>query len=231
MENIMLCGINGNMGRKIYERLINLGHNVACGIDKTLGGQFDCPIYKDFYEVRESIDFVIDFSSSKLFDKVLDFAYVNKVPLICGTTGLNAAQIERAHKLADTVPVFLSSNMAVGVNLFTTCAQILSKNLIDNQIAIIETHHNGKKDLPSGTALDIKKAIESVTDSKAEICSIRGGSVIGEHKVVFLGQNQTITITHTAIDRSLFVDGVINALDFLKDKDSGFYTTKDLINL
>ncbi|MBQ4586699.1 MAG: 4-hydroxy-tetrahydrodipicolinate reductase, partial [Clostridia bacterium] len=81
------------------------------------------------------------------------------------------------------------------------------------------------------TALDIKKAIESVTDGKAEICSIRGGSVIGEHKVVFLGQNQTITITHTALDRNLFVDGVINALDFLKDKESGFYTTKDLINL
>ena len=228
MQSLLISGINGNMGKQIYQKVLGSRYNVVCGVDKTLGGNFDCPIYKDFTQVKETVDYIVDFSSNTLFDSALLFAVENNCAFISGTTNLTQTQVQKAKDASKQIPVFLSSNTALCVHLFKTCACNIAKAFDWQSVYIIETHHKNKKDMPSGTAIDLKNAIDKTGKIDAQIFSQRGGNVIGEHQVTFLGDDQTITITHNAQSRSIFVNGVMLALDFIFNKKYGFFTTSDL---
>lgn len=234
MINILLCGINGKMGRQIYKLSKQYNVNVVCGVDKTpccdFNEKFDCPVYDNFNAVKEGFDLVVDFSHESCLNNLLAFLKNNNIGLVEGTTGFSKSQKKSLIKLSQTRPVFVSENMSLSVNLMANLAQKMADSA-DFDIEIIEAHHKQKKDMPSGTSLMIKeKILSNFNENKnIPIHSLRGGKVIGEHQVVFMNDNEVIKISHQAISRELFAIGALKVCGFLHTKNKGFYTMDDYL--
>lgn len=250
MTEIILSGCGGRMGHYIAaaaETDDNI--RISSGIDIYAENCMGFPTFKSFEEPGITGDVIIDFSNPSCFSGLIKFALSNKIPVVICTTGLTEDMIDTLKDASKTIPVFFSANMSIGVNLITelskTAAKVLGKSF---DIEIVEAHHNQKLDAPSGTALMIADGINSVLDetyeyeydrhSKREkrktneigISSIRGGTIVGEHEVIFAGHDEIIKISHSARSRELFAAGAVNAAVFIKDKTPGMYSMTDIIN-
>ena len=237
------------MGRAISEAAKEQdGIEVVCGVDCVKQPDNDVPVFTSFNDVDIPFDMIIDFSVPSVVEKEVAFALSKKVPLIVGTTGLSEEQVAMLEKASETIPVFRTANMSVGVNLQVLLSQIAESVLGKAfDVEIVERHHRLKVDAPSGTALMLADAIaekmeekpeyvydrqckrEKRTDHEIGIHSVRGGTIVGEHEVSFIGQNEVITITHQAFSKGVFAEGALKAALFLKDKESGMYSMKDIL--
>lgn len=245
LNSIIINGINGNIGKLIYEEAKLKGISVSSGIDKIMAGNFDCPVHKTIDDVKEFAEVIIDFSSASATESLISFALSNKMPLVIGTTGQTARQEDMIVKASKTIPIFKASNTSECVFILERLAALLAKALPCYDIEIIERHHRNKADAPSGTAISIANAICSVHDSDKEIIygrrgkkgrsddeicihALRGGTVTGEHEVIFYGNGESLSVKHTAESKKIFAIGALKAAEFIIEKNSGLYTAKDL---
>ncbi|MDE6472653.1 MAG: 4-hydroxy-tetrahydrodipicolinate reductase [Clostridia bacterium] len=250
MTKILIWGIGGKMGRNILECLPSF-ENAQCvgGVDKFADPtQFSVPVFKSGKDINVEADVIIDFSRPDALDEILEYALAHKIGIMLATTGYSAEQQAQIDKASNSIAVFQSSNMSLGVNLMIELCRKASNFLGDNfEVEIIEQHHNQKVDAPSGTALSIAKAINEEFDNSKEfvygrsgknskrqnkeigIHAVRGGTIVGKHDVLFIGKDEVITIKHEAQSRMVFAQGAIRAGLFLANKKSGKYSMKELV--
>ena len=251
---IMLTGYNGRMGRSIIEAASNnpAEFDIVAGVDINPAPiNLNFPAFLKPSDYKGKVDVIIDFTWHDSIDALLEYADSCKTPLVIATTGHTDDEMKLIKSYADKIAMFKSANMSLGVNLLAELAKkaaMLLKNNFD--IEIIEKHHNKKLDAPSGTALMIAGEISSVFDDSEKpeyiydrhnvkrergkrelgIHSVRGGTIIGDHEVIFAGTNELISISHSAQSREMFANGALAAAKFLCCKSPGLYTMKDLIN-
>lgn len=250
MVNIAVCGACGKMGRFIYDVISERSDcKIIAGIDKFGEPYAEFPIVRSASELKEKPDVIIDFSHPSALDDLTSYGLINGVPLVLATTGYNDEQIQKIHKTAEQIPVFFTFNMTLGINLLAELAQTAAKVLGDQyDIEIIEKHHNQKIDAPSGTAIMLADAINNVLDekytytydrhsvrakrSKTEIGmhSVRGGTIVGEHEIIFAGRDEVITLKHEAHSKQVFAVGAVNAAVFLAGKSAGIYNMANLLS-
>ncbi len=250
MTKMLLVGCNGRMGKVITELAAgDADIEITAGVDVAgeCAGRY--PVVSSFDEVAADVDVIVDFSSPKVFDAMLDYALANKLPVVVCTTGLSEEQIARLDSAVEQIAVLRSANMSLGVNLLIKlvkeAAQTLAKAGFD--IEIVERHHNQKKDAPSGTALALADSINEGLDNAYEyvydrsdrvqkrdpkeigISAVRGGNIPGTHEVIFAGMDEVVELTHLAYSRSIFGKGAISAAKFLAGKSPKFYSMADVI--
>ena len=250
MTKVILSGALGRMGQAIT-RLCGNDENVdiVCGFDISEKNDGPFPVFCDYSKCNIDADVIIDFSNPSNFENVLNYAKEKKIGLVMCTTGLTAEQKAELSSAASEIPVFFSANMSLGINLLIDLAKKAASLLgEDFDIEIIEKHHNQKLDAPSGTALAIADALNNAADNsynyvydrhsvrqkrdKKEIGlhAVRGGTIVGDHDVIFAGSDEIITISHHAASRDVFANGAIKAAHFLCGKPAGFYSMNDLVN-
>ncbi|MCB0347391.1 MAG: 4-hydroxy-tetrahydrodipicolinate reductase [Bdellovibrionales bacterium] len=184
---------------------------------------------KDQLAFAEAADVVIDFSSPETFSTALDLCVKNKIAFVSGTTGLKQEAFDKLKKASEAIPVLWAANTSLGVQVVKQMFQNL-KDIKDWSFHISESHHIHKKDSPSGTALVLKKELESALGKTIPDCTaIRGGGIFGEHTVHIMGPSETITIQHTALSRKLFAEGALKAAKFVTRKKAGLYTMADVL--
>ncbi len=248
MIKIALVGANGKMGQ-VISRMAAESKNVeiVCGIDINTQKNFDYPVYESFDNVTEEIDVIIDFSHHNSLLGTLCYATKYEKPAVIATTGLTPENKECLNAASKKIPIFFSANMSLGVNLIIELAKKATQVLKGFDIEIIEKHHNQKLDAPSGTALAIADAINESSEvpneyiydrhssrkkrSKNEIGihAVRGGTIVGEHDILFAGCDEIIEIKHTATSREIFASGALSAAIFMYGKKCGMYSMSDLI--
>ncbi|MFI3227214.1 MAG: 4-hydroxy-tetrahydrodipicolinate reductase [Clostridia bacterium] len=251
MTRIALSGCNGRMGKAITA-LCETRETVkiVAGFDKFYQKNGDFPVFSDLNEFTGKCDAIIDFSNVSALDDLLDYSIKTKTPLVLCTTGYTEDDLEKIHNASKIIPVFQSGNMSIGINLMMDllrkCASILGENY---DVEVIEKHHNQKLDAPSGTALmlanSVKDALPQDThyvydrsqvrqkrDSKEiGISAIRGGTIVGEHSVIFAGHDEIIEIKHSALSREVFANGAIDAASFLANcTEPKMYDMSDVIS-
>lgn len=249
MIKIIMNGCNGKMGQVITKIVADTEDcEIVVGIDINDNIQNTYPVFKSIADFEGKADVIIDFSHPSTLTSVLDYAKATKTPAIICTTGLSAEQRQEIVDASKDVAMFFSANMSLGVNLIIELVTKAAKILEDNfDIEIIEKHHNQKIDAPSGTALAIADAIADAVTNEAEytydrhsvrkkrskneigIHSLRGGSIVGEHSVIFAGQDEVIEIKHQATSKEVFAVGAVSAAKFLAGKPARMYEMKDLI--
>lgn len=252
MTNIILSGCNGKMGRVITELCAQKSDRVKiiAGFDINDARTADYPVYADPRQFDGNADVLLDFSNPAFFNKIMDFCVEKKLPAVICTTGLSESQLERLADTAKKIPVLRSGNMSLGINLIMDLLKKSARVLGDGfDVEIIEKHHNQKVDAPSGTAYMLADAVSqslpyqteyvydrhSVREKRGKnqigIHSVRGGTIVGEHQVIFAGTDEVIEIKHSVSSRSVFAIGAIDAAIFLAGvKDPGLYTMSDCID-
>ncbi len=248
MTNIILVGCNGKMGQVICRLVENDPEaRIVCGVDISGEKKNDFPVYTEFNS-EISGDAIIDFSHPSALTGTLEFAKSKRIPAVVATTGFSDEQKAELTQAANEAPIFFSANMSLGINLLIQLAQRATQLLEDSfDIEIIEKHHNQKIDAPSGTALAIADAINEVSKadneyiydrhdvrkkrSKREIGlhAVRGGTIVGEHSVIFAGQDEIVEITHRATSKEIFAVGAVKAAKFMTGKEPGLYNMRDLV--
>lgn len=247
--NILLHGCNGRMGQ-VLTRIISQTEDVKviCGVDISYDRFFNLyPVYKSLNDIKEAVDVLIDFSNHTCLSSIIEFGLRTKTPLVICTTGLTPEEKNMMYQASEKTAILNSSNMSIGINLIDSLVKQAAKSLKDEfDIEIIEKHHNMKLDSPSGTAImladSIKEELEDVEyiygrHSKSEkrekkqigLHAIRGGSIVGEHEVIFAGSGEVIEIKHSAISRDVFAYGALRAAKFMLGKTDGFYSMKDVL--
>lgn len=249
MLKIIFCGISGKMGHATYQIIKdNKNFEIVAGVDAINDGSFPFDVFKSFKDIKVKADVIIDFSRPETLDDMLEYALLNNLKLVIATTGYSKEQEDKILKASKKIAILKASNMSMGVTLLNVLAAQAAAFLQDDfDIEITEVHHNQKVDAPSGTALTLANAVKEALNGDANfvysrygkdckrqkkdigIHAIRGGSVVGKHDISFFGDNETITISHEASNRSIFAKGALKACLFLKDKKSGLYSMKDLI--
>ncbi|MBQ8567782.1 MAG: 4-hydroxy-tetrahydrodipicolinate reductase [Oscillospiraceae bacterium] len=249
MVNIAICGANGKMGRVIHSVISGRDDcTVVAGIDKLTDAYADFRIYEKPQDMTEKPDVIIDFSHPSVLDDLLSYCLANGTPLVLSTTGYSDEQIVQIKKAAEQIPLFFSFNMSLGINLLANLAKSAVKILGGQfDIEIVEKHHNQKIDAPSGTAIMLANAINETMDEqynyvydrhsrrqkreKNEIGmhAIRGGTIVGEHDIIFAGRDEVITLSHSAASKEVFAVGAVNAAVYLKGKTPGLYDMSALI--
>ena len=250
MINIILNGCNGKMGRVITE-IVEKDDNckIVAGFDINDYLKNEYPVYTDISKCTQKADVIIDFSHPSALSSLLEYAKNNKIPIVVATTGLSESQKDELTKVSEEIAVFFSANMSIGVNLLINLAKKAAALLEDDfDIEIIEKHHNHKIDAPSGTALMIADEISQGLSSNYQyvydrhvshtrrskneigIHSVRGGTIVGEHEVIFAGNNEVISLAHSAQSRDLFASGAVRAAKFLIGKPPALYSMKELVD-
>ena len=252
MTRIIMCGCNGKMGR-VISQLVREDENaeIVAGVDIS-GEQLDSyPVFTKITECNVEADAVIDFSAPVALDDILSVGIAKNLPLVLCTTGYNEEQLAKINEAAKKVAILRSANMSLGINLLLGLVQVAAKVLSDANfdIELVEKHHNQKVDAPSGTALALADAInealnneynykydrsaERVKRDKKEIgiSAVRGGTIVGEHEVIFAGTDEVIEFKHTAYSKAIFGKGAVSAAKYLAGKPAGMYSMKDVINL
>jgi len=249
MVKILLHGCNGKMGQAVTNAVKDReGFVITCGVDPFGENSYDYPVYRSFDEVKEAADVIIDFSNPALISALCNYALTKNLPVVICTTGLSEEQTTLVKNLSESVPVFSSGNMSLGINLLIELCKKASMVFGDAfDVEIVEKHHNLKVDAPSGTALMIADGISSVRNddpryvydrhsyrvkrAKQEIGihSVRGGTIVGEHSVIFAGNDEVLTISHQAQSKSLFATGAVSASAFLLNCKPGLYDMSDML--
>ena len=250
MIDILMSGCSGKMGQ-VISRLAEQFEDmkIAAGFDIYDSGKNSYPVFTSLENCNVKIDVIIDFSNPEALENILTYAKSKKLPIIVATTGISLSQKKLLEEAAKKIPVFSSANMSLGINLVMELVKKAAKILESNfDIEIIEKHHNQKLDAPSGTALAIADSINSVLDQKQEyvydrhsrrkkrsrneigIHAIRGGTIVGEHSIVFAGNDEIIEINHSAMSKDIFGTGALRAARFIYRKAPGLYSMDDLIS-
>lgn len=251
MIKIIMHGANGKMGHTISKIVANDPDcEIVAGIDTNTEQFFDYPVYERMDKYEGEADVVIDFSNAVAVESLLEGCIAYNYPVVLCTTGLNEEQLELVKNAGTMIPVLFSANMSLGVNLVSSlvakAAKVLGNAGFD--IEILEKHHNQKLDAPSGTALYIADSINEAMDNKYEykydrsqvrakraeneigISAMRGGNIVGEHQIMFAGQDEIVEIKHTAYSKDVFGVGAINAAKFLAGKEAGMYDMGNVIS-
>jgi len=250
MIKIILHGCMGNLSkaiRKLTES--HTGYEIVCGIDVVGSGNgLAFPIYSDISLCDQKADVIIDCSVVEAVPAVLDFAVEKQIPLVLCTTGLPKEMMNDIAKAAQKVAILQSPNMSLGVNLLMNLVQRAAKLLDGFDIEIIEKHHKLKVDAPSGTALALANAINESLDMQMEyvydrskerkkrdnkeigIHALRGGTIVGDHSVVFAGIDEVVEFKHQALSKEVFAVGALRAAEFMSGKPAGFYSMQDLMD-
>ena len=250
MTKVIMNGCNGKMGQCITG-ICREDENVeiVAGIDTYDGIKNDYPVFKSLAECDVEADVIIDFSTAKAVDALLDYCEAKKVPVVLCTTGLSDEQLGRVNEVCKNVAVLKSANMSLGIN---TLIELLKKAALvfapaGYDMEIVEKHHNLKLDAPSGTAIALADSMNEALDNEYHyvydrsqvrkqrdpkeigISAVRGGNIIGEHEVLFCGQDEVIEFKHTAYSKAVFAKGAVEAAKFLKGKAAGHYDMADVI--
>jgi len=246
---ILLSGCNGKMGQvitRLSEQYDDL--SIVAGYDITDSGKNPYPVFSDLRKCSVRPDVLIDFSNPAALESILTYATSTEIPVVIATTGHSQTQARMLKKTSEIIPVFYSANMSLGINLLIGLVKKAAKLLQTSfDIEIVEKHHNQKIDAPSGTALAIADAVNSVLDQKHEyvydrhsrrkkrsrneigIHAIRGGTIVGEHSVIFAGNDEIIEIRHSALSKEIFATGALSAARFIIGKKPGMYDMNDLV--
>lgn len=249
MTKIILSGANGKMGR-VISRCIDERDDclVVAGFDRYTKIYSDFPIFAKPCEFEGKADVIIDFSNPDILEDLMEYAINTNTPVVLATTGFDKEQIEYIKKCSNKIPIFFSFNMSLGVNLLVNLAKKATEILGGQfDIEIIEKHHNQKIDAPSGTALMIADAINETMENRLNynynrhskrtkrdkneigIHAVRGGTIVGEHEVIFAGHDEIISLKHQAMSKEIFAVGSINAAIFLKGKNPGMYDMSKML--
>ena len=249
MIKAIMHGCNGAMGQVISSLAEADGEmEIVAGVDLNTERKNGYPVYASLEECPRA-DVIIDFASAKAVDHLLDYCAATGTPVVLCTTGLSEEQIRRVEETAEKAAALRSANMSLGINLLLKLVKEAARVLAaaDFDIEILEKHHNRKLDAPSGTALALADSINEAMESQYHyvydrssrrqkrdpkeigIQSVRGGSIVGEHDVIFAGQDEVITISHIAYSRAIFAKGAVAAAKFLAGKTSGLYDMADVI--
>lgn len=248
MVRIILSGANGKMG-KVIQSVVSGRDNceIVAGVDiNTESNGF--PVYSSFEEIKEDADVIIDFSNPALLNSLLSYSEKKSIPVVIATTGYDDSQKKQIEEATKKTAVFFTYNMSLGINLLANLAKKAVEVLGDEfDIEIIEKHHNQKIDAPSGTALMLADAIceeiqkpmkyeydrhskrEKRTKNEIGMHAVRGGTIVGEHEIIFAGRDEIITLSHSARSKEIFAVGAVNAAMFMADKKSGMYSMKEMI--
>ena len=251
MVNVIMHGCNGKMGR-VITNLVSQDNDIeiVAGVDAYTGIDNEYPVFTSIKECTVKADVIIDFAVTSAIDNLLDYSVSAKTPVVICTTGLSAEQLEKVNEASKKVAVLRSANMSLGINtlmkLLKTATEVLANRGFD--IEIVEKHHNQKVDAPSGTALALADCMNQVLDNQYDytydrstvrqkrakneigISAVRGGTIVGEHEVIFAGIDEVIEIKHTAYSKAIFAKGAIDAAKFLKGKEAGLYNMADVID-
>lgn len=246
---IILCGACGKMGANVLSLLQNDENAVAvCGVD-LYPREIGVPVYKSFADIKEEADVIVDFSSPENLVERLEYAKSKNIAIVLASTGLSKDDLALVDEYAKSVAIFKTANLSLGVNVMQALCKAAAQILGDDfDVEIIEKHHNLKKDAPSGTALMLADTVNEAFDnqkrfvngregivgarekSEIGIHAVRGGTIVGEHEVMFAGEDEIITISHSARSKRVFAVGAIRAAKFVKGKPAGKYDMKDLLN-
>ncbi len=251
MFKVIMNGYLGKMGRTIGELASKGDFEIVAGIDAmppTTAMPF--PTYTNIEDCDMPADVIIDFSTATAIPSLIEYSVKINIPVVVCTTGLSDETTNMIKKASEKIPVFQSYNMSLGINLLASLLKKAATILydVDFDIEIIEKHHNQKIDSPSGTALLLADSINEALDNKLEyvndrsqvrkkrnknelgIHGIRGGSIVGEHTVLFAGRDEVIEFTHIAQSKEVFAVGAVKAAKFLKDKPAGLYNMQNIID-
>ena len=249
MTNIILCGCGGRMGKAIVAAAKN-DCTIVAGVDinaSDLSAVSNFPVYEKISDFPGKADVIIDFSHHSAISSLIDYAKSTKTPLVIATTGHTEEELALIESASKDIAVFRSGNFSLGINLLISLAKQAAKTLgMDFDVEIVEKHHNKKLDAPSGTAIMIADAIagereesEYVYDrhsvrkaretKEIGIHSVRGGTIVGEHEAIFAGENEIVTISHSAASREIFATGALRAAVYLSKKETGLYNMTDMI--
>ena len=250
MVKMIMHGCNGKMGR-VITKIVKEDANaeIVAGIDKYMGIPNDYPVFESIDKCDVEADVVIDFSNAAAVDGLLEYCVEKQVPVVLCTTGLSEEQLAKVKATSEKVAVLKSANMSLGVNMLLKLLQDATKILAPAgfDIEIVEKHHNQKVDAPSVTALAMADSIKAAMNDeytyiydrsqvrqkrdKKEIgiSAVRGGTIVGEHEVIYAGEDEVIEFKHTAHSKAVFAKGAVEAGKFLKGKGAGLYDMKDVI--
>lgn len=251
MIKILMHGCNGRIGQTI-SRIISQyeGMEIVAGVDPYLEVPNTFPVFKHISECTIKADVIIDFSTAHAVPGLLEYIHQTKIPTVVCTTGLSQENLSLIQETSKIIPIFFSANMSLGVNLLIALAKRATEILSDSgfDIEIIEKHHNQKIDAPSGTALAIAEAINDTLNNSYDFCydrsqvrekrpvkeigihAVRGGTIVGEHEILFAGNDEFISLTHQATSKEVFAVGAIKAAKFLAHKTPGLYNMEHLLN-
>ncbi len=251
MTRIILNGCNGKMGTVITDLASEMDDvTIAAGIDISDSSLREYPVFTDLYKCDIPADVVVDFSSAKATDALLDACVDKSLPLVLCTTGLSEDQLKKAAEDSEKIPLLRSANMSLGINLLLKLLREAAAVLADAgfDMEIIEMHHNQKVDAPSGTAIALADAMmdgaggdhhiiterasrrEKRDPKEIGISSVRGGTIVGEHDAIFAGPDEVISFNHTAYSKAVFAKGALEAAKFLAKKGPGLYDMSDVIS-
>lgn len=242
MINVLINGSNGNMG-KVLKQYITKTPDIFLKYEVDIDSAMS---FETLNNTSDKPDVIIDFSIPEASFIALDYAVCHLIPIVIATTGFDDEQNAKILEYSEAIPIFKSSNMSYMIHLMSKILGNISPLLSHMDIEVIEKHHNMKKDAPSGTALLLAEAINFANENKYKyiydrhcerksrekneigFSSIRGGNVVGEHSVLFLGEHESIEIKHTAYSREIFAEGTIRAARFLINQKNGLYGMEDL---
>lgn len=250
MVQVIMHGCNGTMGQ-VITRIVSEDPDVkiVAGVDPCGGRDNGYPVFASMEDCNITADVIIDFSTAKAVDSLLDYCEKKHMPVVLCTTGLSQQQLDRISLLAEKSAVLKSANMSLGVNTIMKLVQAAARVLADAgyDMEIVERHHNQKVDAPSGTALALADAINEAMDHQYHyrydrsgthekrdpreigIQAVRGGTIVGDHQVLFCGPDEVVEIRHTAYSKAIFAKGAVQAAKFLSGKEAGYYTMNDVI--
>ncbi len=250
MTRVVMHGCNGKMGQVIKGLIANdVNVELVAGVDSYLGINNEFPVFASMEECTVEADVIIDFSNPNAVDGLLEYCVNKQVPVVLCTTGLTELQLQKVEEFSKKVAILKSANMSLGINMLMKLLQDATKILAPAgfDIEMVEKHHNQKLDAPSGTALALADAINETLDNeyaynydrsqvrekrtKKEIgiAAVRGGTIVGEHEVIFAGADEVIEFKHTAYSRAVFGKGAIEASKFLSTQTPGLYDMADVI--
>jgi len=250
MVRVVMHGCNGKMGQVITgiiqqeEQMM-----IVAGVDRFTGIKNDYPVFESIGECNVEADVVIDFSNAAAVEGVLDYCSKNQVPVVLCTTGLSKEQLNKVNAASEKTAVLKSANMSMGINLLLELLKDAAKVLgpAGYDIELVERHHNQKVDAPSGTALALVDSVNEALDNEYRyvydrsqtrekrekkeigISAVRGGTIVGDHEVIFAGEDEVIEFRHTAYSKAVFAKGAVEAAKFLAGKPAGRYDMSDVI--
>ena len=250
MVRAIMHGCNGKMGRAITTLAKEDAEvEIVAGVDAYTEVANEYPVFDSIEKCDVEADVVIDFSNAKAVDGLLDYCVEKQIPVVLCTTGLSEEQLQEVEEASKKVAVLRSANMSLGINtlfkLLQDAAKVFASAGFD--IEIVEKHHNQKLDAPSGTALALADSMKEVLDDdyfyrydrsqlrqkrdpkEIGISAVRGGTIVGEHEVIFAGEDEVIEFKHTAHSKAVFAKGAVEAAKFLAGKPAGMYDMRDVI--
>ena len=249
MTRIILSGCNGKMGRFITSIVDGRDDcEIVAGVDKDTVILSSYPVFSSFSDIKCEADVIIDFSHPSVLNSLLCFVADTNMPAVIATTGFDEKQTALIYEAAEKYPIFFSFNMSLGINLLVDLVKKATDVLADGfDIEIVEAHHNLKIDAPSVTAIMLANAVNEQLDNSYELTydrhserkqrpkkeigmhAIRGGTIVGEHEVIFAGKDEIITLSHSARSKEVFAVGAVKAAIYMAGKEKGLYTMKDVI--